>query len=54
VGFEPDMYFWIAVIGFPVLILLLTGPGMWSEKWGWKTMDRIGHWFDRLRSRKPR
>jgi hypothetical protein len=23
------------VVGLVVLSLLLTGPGMWSEKWGW-------------------
>ena len=26
----------IGVVVLTVLGLLLTGPGMWSEKWGWK------------------
>lgn len=33
----------IAVIGALVLTLLavlLTGPGLWSEKWGWWMIDR--------------
>lgn len=25
----------LIVVGLTVLCLLLTGPGMWSEKWGW-------------------
>jgi hypothetical protein len=23
------------IVGLVVLMLLLTGPGMWSSKWGW-------------------
>jgi hypothetical protein len=33
----------IAMIGALVLTLLgvlLTGPGLWSEKWGWGMLDR--------------
>jgi hypothetical protein len=26
----------IGVVVLTLLGLLLTGPGMWSEKWGWK------------------
>ena len=28
---------WVVLmpIGVTALTLLLTGPGMWSEKWGW-------------------
>lgn len=25
----------LGVLGLTLLTLLLTGPGMWSEKWGW-------------------
>lgn len=38
----------VAVVGALVLTLLavlLTGPGMWSEKWGW--------WWMRDRRRQP-
>ena len=31
----------IGVVVLTVLTVLLTGPGMWSEKWGWKALDRI-------------
>lgn len=27
-------------IGLTVLCILLTGPGMWSEKWGWSWLER--------------
>ena len=40
----------------PILLLLLTGPGMWSEKWGWGALDRVESWFRRgsgRRSRQP-
>ena len=32
---------WVFIIGLPVLALLLTGPGLWSENWGWGTLDRL-------------
>ena len=35
----------VGVVLLTVLALLLTGPGMWSEKWGWG-------WFNRRRERK--
>lgn len=25
----------VPLIGLLVLVLLLTGPGLWSDKWGW-------------------
>ena len=25
----------LVILGLVALTLLLTGPGMWSEKWGW-------------------
>src|SRR2546430_14935344 len=49
-------YFLIIVLGLPLLLLLLTGPGMWSEKWGWRVMDRLERSRKRLfrRRRRPR
>lgn len=29
-------------IGLTLLGLLLTGPGMWSERWGWGWLRRRG------------
>lgn len=29
------------IVALLVLTLLMTGPGMWSEKWGWKALDRL-------------
>ena len=48
-------YFLIIVLGLPLLLLLLTGPGMWSEKWGWKTMRKLEERWKRLfrRRREP-
>jgi hypothetical protein len=45
-------YFLIVVLGLPLLFLLLTGPGMWSEKWGWRVMDRLERSWNRLFRRK--
>lgn len=28
-------------VGLALVFAVLMGPGMWSEKWGWKTLDRI-------------
>ncbi len=28
-------------IVFTALTLLLTGPGMWSDKWGWSWMKKL-------------
>jgi len=48
-------YFLIIVLGLPLLLLLLTGPGMWSEKWGWRTLDKLEALWRRLtRRRRPR
>ncbi|HEX9288718.1 MAG TPA: hypothetical protein VF904_04265 [Anaeromyxobacteraceae bacterium] len=30
----------VVVVGGTALTLLLTGPGLWSEKWGWGWFDR--------------
>ena len=50
---DPEVwYFLVIVIGLPLLLLLLTGPGMWSEKWGWKTMRRLEAGWERLVRRK--
>jgi len=45
-------YFLIIVLGLPLLFLLLTGPGMWSEKWGWRVLDRLERSWNRLFRRK--
>lgn len=37
----------VGVVVLTVLALLLTGPGMWSEKWGWG-------WFEEKRRRPPK
>ena len=36
---------WIFIIGLPILVLLLMGPGMWSENWGWGMLDRFARRF---------
>ena len=47
-------YFLIIVLGLPLLFLflLLTGPGMWSETWGWRVMGRLERSWNRLFRRK--
>jgi hypothetical protein len=30
----------VGVVVLTVLGILLTGPGMWSEKWGWRRISR--------------
>jgi len=42
-------YFLVIVFGLPLLLMLLTGPGMWSEKWGWGALNALS----RLWKRKP-
>jgi hypothetical protein len=53
---DPEIsYFLIIVLGLPLLLLLLTGPGMWSEKWGWRTLDKLeGLWRRLTRRGRPR
>ncbi|HET7785479.1 MAG TPA: hypothetical protein VFL36_05875 [Myxococcales bacterium] len=46
-------YFLIIVFGLPLLLMLLTGPAMWSEKWGWSALDRIEQFFKRAGGSKP-
>jgi hypothetical protein len=46
------VYFLLIVLGLPLLLLLLTGPGMWSEKWGWGALDRIERLWNRATGRK--
>jgi hypothetical protein len=36
----------LSIAGLALLMLLLTGPGLWSEKSGW--------WIARLRRRGPK
>ncbi len=28
------------VVGLTLLTIVFTGPGMWSEKWGWSIFER--------------
>ena len=50
---DPEIgYFLIIVFGLPLLLLLLTGPGMWSEKWGWRTLERLERLWRRMVGRK--
>jgi hypothetical protein len=37
----------VFVLGLTALTILLTGPGLWSEKWGWFWMR------NRDRSQRP-
>jgi hypothetical protein len=46
-------YFLMIVFGLPVLLMLLTGPAMWSEKWGWGALDRLEQVFRKATGRKP-
>ena len=43
---------WYYVVGLVLLVLVFLGPGMWSENWGWDTLDRVAAWFQK-RKRKP-
>jgi hypothetical protein len=45
-------YFLLLVVGLPVLFILLTGPGLWSDKWGWRTLDALQRWWERRSDRK--
>jgi hypothetical protein len=36
---ETD-YLWFT-LALVALTLLLTGPGLWSEKWGWTLLKRL-------------
>lgn len=42
---EIDPIWLLGVVVLTVLTVLVTGPGMWSDKWGWG-------WFDRLHRRR--
>ena len=42
-----DLDIVIGIVVLTLLAVLLTGPGMWSEKWGWSALRR-------RRSRPPR
>jgi hypothetical protein len=39
-------YVWLT-LGLVAAVLLLTGPGLWSSKWGWTLLERLD------RKRKP-
>jgi hypothetical protein len=53
---DPEIgYFLVIVFGLPLLLLLLTGPGMWSERWGWRTVQRLERfWYRLIGRRQPR
>jgi hypothetical protein len=53
---DPEIgYFLVMVLGLPLLLLLLTGPGMWSEKWGWRMLERLERlWYRTFRRKQPR
>jgi hypothetical protein len=36
---------WYFLFGLAILALLLMGPGMWSENWGWGALDRVARLF---------
>jgi hypothetical protein len=38
-GTETD-YLWFT-LALVALTLLMTGPGLWSEKWGWTLLKRL-------------
>ncbi len=42
------------VVGLPLLFVLLTGPGLWSEKWGWRTLERLERARNRIFRRTRR
>jgi hypothetical protein len=35
-----DLEIVLGIVVLTVLGVLLTGPGMWSEKWGWSALRR--------------
>lgn len=39
-GIDGETILW--VVGLTVLSLVLTGPGMWSARWGWSWLERRG------------
>jgi hypothetical protein len=30
----------VFVVGLTTLTVLLTGPGLWSERWGWRWFEK--------------
>jgi len=38
---EVDTETLVYVVVLVIVAVLFTGPGMWSEKWGWKLLDRF-------------
>ena len=45
--------FILIVLVLPVLALLVTGPGMWSEQWGWRVLEAIERWWERAVRKAP-
>ncbi len=49
---EIDPLWLLGVVVLTVLTVLVTGPGMWSEKWGWGWLTRERRKKDRPPERK--
>lgn len=43
---------WYYIVGLILLVLLLMGPGMWSQNWGWGALDRVVAWFEKRRRKR--
>jgi hypothetical protein len=43
---DTTLWMIVIVVGGTALTLLLTGPGLWSEKWGWG-------WFEKRSGKRP-
>ena len=37
---DIDVWTVALVVGLTALTILLTGPGLWSEKWGWRWLEK--------------
>jgi hypothetical protein len=48
---DIDSYWLLVIVVLVALTVLLTGPGLWSEEWGWKFFERL---FNRKGSRGGR
>ncbi len=44
-----DPWWLLGVVVLTVLTVLVTGPGLWSEKWGWSWFERKKRGQDRER-----
>jgi hypothetical protein len=44
---EIDPLWLVGVVVLTALTVLVTGPGLWSEKWGWRSYERLFAWLGR-------